>query len=87
MDWQPGKYGGTLSMLHFRPDWNSDIFVGMNERLLSVLGRGAQGIRGHILKGYEAPNNQPFVFQKRTWKAGNCPTLTSCSPNWRKTWK
>ena len=66
VDWQPGQYGGTLRTLHFRPDWNPDIFVGMNEPLLSAPGLGVQGIRGNILKDYEVSNdNQTFVFHMR----------------------
>lgn len=66
LDWKPGVYGGTLRTLHFRPDWNPDIFVGMNEPLLSAPGLGVQGIRGNILRDYEVSNNnQTFVFHMR----------------------
>ena len=66
VDWKPGVYGGTLRTLHFRPDWNPDIFVGMNESLLSAPGLGVQGIRGNILHSYEVSNeNQTFVFHMR----------------------
>lgn len=66
VDWKPGVYGGTLRTLHFRPDWNPDIFVGMNESLLSAPGLGVQGIRGNILRDYEVSNeNKTFVFHMR----------------------
>jgi len=66
VDWKPGVYGGTLRTLHFRPDWNPDIFVGMNESLLSAPGLGVQDIRGNILRDYEVSNeNQTFVFHMR----------------------
>ncbi len=66
VEWKPGVYGGTLRTLHFRPDWNPDIFVGMNEPLLSAPGLGVQGIRGNILRDFEVSNNnQTFVFHMR----------------------
>lgn len=79
VDWQPGIYGGTLRTLHFRPDWNPDIFVGMNEPLLSAPGLGVDGIRGNILKDFEVSNNnQTFVFHMREglkWSDGTQVTV------------
>ena len=66
VDWKPGVYGGALRTLHYRPDWNPDIFVGMNEPLLSAPGLGVQDIRGNILRDFEVSNNnQTFVFHMR----------------------
>ena len=66
VDWKPGLYGGTLRTLHFQPDWNPDIFVGMNEPLLSAPGLGVQGLRGNILQNFEVSNeNQTFIFHMR----------------------
>lgn len=65
-DWEPGKYGGTLRSAHFRPDWNPDIFVMINEPLLSAPDLGTDGIRGNVLKDFEVSNdNKEFVFHMR----------------------
>ena len=37
LDWEPGRYGGTLHMAHPGPDWNPDIFIMLNEHLLMAL--------------------------------------------------
>ena len=78
VDWQSGNFGGALRTLHFRPDWNPDTFVGMNEPLLSAPGLGVQGIRGNVLKDYEVSNNnQTFVFHMREglkWSDGSLVT-------------
>ena len=73
--WQPGNFGGTLRTLHYRPRWNPDVFVGVNESLLSAPGLGVQDIRGNVLKSVEVSNNnQTFVFHMREslkWSDGS----------------
>ena len=65
-DWEPGEYGGVLRSAHFRPDWNPDIFVMINEPLLSAPGLGVDGIRGNVLKDYEVnEDNTEFIFHMR----------------------
>ncbi|MBI3957660.1 MAG: ABC transporter substrate-binding protein [Chloroflexi bacterium] len=65
-DWEPGQYGGTLRSAHFRPDWNPDIFVMINEPLLSAPDLGVEGIRGNVLKDFEVlDNNTTFIFHMR----------------------
>jgi peptide/nickel transport system substrate-binding protein len=65
-DWEPGTYGGTLRSAHFRPDWNPDIFVMINEPLLSAPDLGVDGIRGNVLKDYEVnEDNTEFTFYMR----------------------
>lgn len=65
-DWEPGQYGGTLRTAHFRPDWNPDVFVMMNEPLLSAPGIGVQGIRGNVLKDFDVnDDNTEFTFYMR----------------------
>lgn len=65
-DWEPGRYGGTLRTAHFRPDWNPDVFVMINEPLLSAPDLGVDGIRGNVLKDFEVMNdNKEFIFHMR----------------------
>jgi peptide/nickel transport system substrate-binding protein len=65
-DWEPGQYGGTLRSAHFRPDWNPDIFVMINEPLLSAPDLGVDGIRGNVLKDFEVnEDNTEFIFYMR----------------------
>ncbi|MEM7133899.1 MAG: ABC transporter substrate-binding protein [Chloroflexota bacterium] len=65
-DWQPGEYGGTLRMAHFRPGWNPDIFVITNEPLLIAPGTSVQGIQGNIIKDFEvSADSTEFVFHMR----------------------
>jgi peptide/nickel transport system substrate-binding protein len=65
-NWEPGQYGGTLRSAHFRPDWNPDIFVMINEPLLSAPDLGVDGIRGNVLKDFEVnEDNTEFIFYMR----------------------
>lgn len=65
-DWQPGKYGGTLRSAHAVANWAPDIFVMMNEPLLSAPGIGVQGIRGNVLKDFKVENdNKEITFYMR----------------------
>ena len=65
-DWEPGEYGGVLRSAHFRPDWNPDIFVMINEPLLSSPDLGVDAIRGNVLKDYEVnEDNTEFTFYMR----------------------
>ena len=65
-DWQPGKYGGTLRSAHAVANWAPDIFVMMNEPLLSAPGIGVQGIRGNVVKDFKVENdNTEITFYLR----------------------
>lgn len=65
-DWQPGKYGGTLRSAHAVANWAPDIFVMMNEPLLSAPGIGVQGIRGNVVKDFKVENdNKEITFYLR----------------------
>ncbi|MEM7531823.1 MAG: ABC transporter substrate-binding protein [Chloroflexota bacterium] len=65
-DWEPGQYGGTVRTAHFRPDWNPDTFVMMNEPLLSSPGLSVSDIRGNVLKDFEVnEDNTEFTFHMR----------------------
>ena len=77
-DWEPGQYGGTLRSAHFRPDWNPDLFVMINEPLLSSPGLGVDAIRGNVLRDFEVANdNTEFTFYMREgmkWSDGELVT-------------
>ncbi len=65
-NWEPGKYGGTLRSAHFRPDWNPDVFVMINEPLLSAPDLGVDNIRGNVLRDFEVnEDNTEFTFYMR----------------------
>lgn len=65
-DWQPGKYGGTIRAAHAVADWAPDIFVMINEPLLSAPSLTVQDIRGNILKDFEVnDDNTEFTFHMR----------------------
>ena len=74
-DWEPGQYGGTLRSAHFRPDWNPDIFVMINEPLLSAPDLGVDNIRGNVLRDFEvSDDNTEFTFYMREgmkWSDGH----------------
>jgi peptide/nickel transport system substrate-binding protein len=66
VDWKPGIYGGILHSAHAVANWSPDIFVMMNEPLLSAPGLGVQNIRGNILKDFKVENdNKEFTFYLR----------------------
>ncbi len=65
-DWSPGQYGGTIRSAHSVANWAPDVFVMMNEPLLSAPGIGVQGIRGNIIKAFEvSEDNKVFTFHMR----------------------
>ncbi len=65
-DWTPGQYGGTLRSAHSVANWAPDVFVMMNEPLLSAPGIGVQGIRGNVLKDFEVNDDHTeFTFYMR----------------------
>lgn len=66
VDWKPGKYGGILRSAHASANWNPDIFVMMNEPLLSAPGLGVAGVRGNIVQDFKVENdNKDFTFTLR----------------------
>ena len=65
-DWQPGKYGGTLRSAHSVANWAPDIFVMMNEPLLSSPGILVDAIRGNVVKDFKVENdNKEITFFMR----------------------
>lgn len=66
VDWKPGIYGGILHSAHAVANWSPDIFVMMNEPLLSAPGLGVQNIRGNVLQDFKVENdNKDFTFTLR----------------------
>lgn len=64
-DWQPGKYGGTLSAAHFGT-FAPDLFVAADEPLLMAPKIGVQGIQGNVVEGFKVENdNKDFTFMMR----------------------
>lgn len=65
-DWAPGQYGGTLNTAHSVADWAPDVFVMLNEPLLSAPDLSVQGIRGNVLESFEvSDDNTVFTFKMR----------------------
>lgn len=66
LDWKPGKYGGVLRSAHAVANWSPDIFVMMNEPLLSAPGLGVAGVRGNVVQDFKVENdNKEFTFTLR----------------------
>ncbi|HAJ37157.1 MAG TPA: ABC transporter substrate-binding protein [Chloroflexi bacterium] len=65
-NWAPGQYGGTLNTAHSVADWAPDVFVMLNEPLLSAPDLSVQGIRGNVLESFEvSDDNTVFTFKMR----------------------
>jgi len=65
-DWQPGQYGGTIRAAHSVANWAPDVFVMINEPLLSAPSLTVQDIRGNVLKDFEvSDDNTVFTFHMR----------------------
>jgi peptide/nickel transport system substrate-binding protein len=66
LDYEIGNYGGTLISGTTAVNWNSDVFVGCNEALLSMSSTNSDEIIGNILKRYEYnEDNTEFTFYLR----------------------
>lgn len=85
-DWRPGRYGGTLNSAHSVADWAPDVFVMLNEPLLSAPGIGVQGIRGNVLESFEVnDDNTVFTFKLREglkWSDGTPVTMEDVRFTW-----
>jgi peptide/nickel transport system substrate-binding protein len=66
LNYQTGKYGGTLRFVTQGNDWDADVFVMCNEPLLNTPGILAQEVTGNILRGYTVSSDQKeFTFYMR----------------------
>jgi len=66
-DWQVGKYGGTLKMIHTTADWSPDVFIAnCTENLLVAPGIGVKDIKPNIVEKFEvSKDNRIFTFRLR----------------------
>ena len=85
-NWQPGIYGGTLHMATPVANWDADVFVAMNEPLLTAPKISVQGIQGNIVKDFKVENNnQDFTFTMRKglkWSDGEDVTSEDVRFTW-----
>ena len=85
-DWQPGVYGGTLHMATPVANWDADVFVAMNEPLLTAPKISVQNIQGNIVKDFTVENNnQDFTFYMRKglkWSDGEEVTTEDVRFTW-----
>ncbi|GIK72354.1 MAG: peptide ABC transporter substrate-binding protein [Chloroflexota bacterium] len=85
-DWAPGQYGGTLNTAHSVADWAPDVFVMLNEPLLSAPDLSVQGIRGNVLESFEvSDDNTVFTFKMREglkWSDGTPVTTEDVRFTW-----
>lgn len=85
-DWKPGQYGGTINSAHSVADWAPDVFVMLNEPLLSAPDLGVQGIMGNVLESYEvSADNTEFNFKMREglkWSDGEPVTTEDVRFTW-----
>jgi len=79
LDYQIGKYGGTLRLVTSGIDWDADGFVMMNEPLLNTPGILGREVTGNILAGYEASGDQKeftfFLREGLRWSDGEPVTM------------
>ncbi|HHV81522.1 TPA: ABC transporter substrate-binding protein [bacterium] len=75
-DWQIGKYGGSLKMIHTTADWSPDVFIAnCTENLLVAPGIGVKDIKPNIVEKFEiSKDNRVFTFRLREglkWSDGH----------------
>jgi peptide/nickel transport system substrate-binding protein len=61
-----GRYGGTLRMANPGPEWNPDIFLMVNEPLLSTPGSTGEEVTSNVLKDFKmSDDRKEFTFTLR----------------------
>jgi peptide/nickel transport system substrate-binding protein len=66
LDFEIGRYGGTLRTLTSVVEWDADVFVMNNEPLLNTPAILGDEVTGNVLLGYEvSPDQQQFTFYMR----------------------
>jgi len=74
LDYQIGKYGGTMRLVSKEVDWDADMFVMNNEGLLNTPGIVGREITGNVLEGFESNDAQTeftfFLRQGLKWSDG-----------------
>lgn len=75
LDWEVGKYGGIWRTAHYRPGWNPDVFLAMNESLLAGPGFSTEKIRGNVVRDFSVNKDcTEFIFYMRKglkWSDGH----------------
>jgi peptide/nickel transport system substrate-binding protein len=63
LDYQPGKYGGTMRFVTMGTDWDADVFIMSTEALLNSPGLLGKEVTGNVLRGYTVSDDQrEFTF-------------------------
>jgi peptide/nickel transport system substrate-binding protein len=66
LNYQVGKYGGTIRYVTSSTDWDAHVFIGCNEPLLNTPGILGKEVTGNVLRGYTASSDQKeFTFYMR----------------------
>jgi peptide/nickel transport system substrate-binding protein len=79
MEYEIGRYGGTLRTVTSVINWDADVFVINNEPLVNSPGYLGKEFTGNIVQGYEASADQKeFIFYLRKglkWSDGEPVTI------------
>ncbi len=66
LEFEIGKYGGTLNTVSQSINWDPDLFVMSNEPLINTPGILGEEVTGNVLKDYEVSDDQKvFTFYMR----------------------
>ncbi len=83
LDYEIGRYGGTMRTVTSVVEWDADVFVMCNEPLVNTPGIRGEVITGNIVKDYEVSSNQQeFTFFMREglkWSDGEAVTTEDVS--------
>ena len=63
LDFEVGRYGGTLRSVQPDPAWNPDIFVMNDEPLLAAPGILADGIAGNVLTVFHLLEHRDQLYR------------------------
>jgi peptide/nickel transport system substrate-binding protein len=66
LNYQVGKYGGTMRFVTMGNDWDADVFIMCTEALLNSPGLLGKEVTGNVLQGYTVTDDQKeFTFYMR----------------------
>jgi len=79
MEYEIGRFGGTIRLLTPSVDWDADVFVMLNEPLVNSPAMLGREVTGNILEGYDVTDDQmTFTFYLREglrWSDGEPLTM------------
>ncbi len=79
VDFQVGRYGGTLITANSVPDWNPDLFLGIREPILRAPGITSEDLVGNVVQDFSvSEDNTEFSFTLREglkWSDGEPVTI------------